>query len=52
MARPVGIRFYEIPLPTDLPSNLQWMHLYHQNSEKLVCYLVEHGAGSTARHVA
>ena len=52
MARPVGIRFYEIPLPTDLPPNLQWMHLYHQNSEKLVCYLVEHGAGSTARHVA
>ncbi|MBR3429453.1 MAG: tyrosine-type recombinase/integrase [Clostridia bacterium] len=52
MARPVGIRFYEIPLPTNLPPNLQWMHLYHQNCEQLACYLVEHGAGSTARNVA
>ena len=50
MARPLGIRFFEVPLPEDLPPNLEWLRLYHHNSKALIGYLSQQGAGSTAYH--
>lgn len=52
MARPLDIRFFEVPLPKDLPPDLEWMRLYHSNSDKLIKYLTDRRAGSTAYHVA
>lgn len=52
MARPTDVRFFEVPLPENLPPNLEWMRLYQENSAQLSQYLTEHGAKSTAYHAA
>ncbi len=52
MARPTDVRFFEIPLPENLPPNLEWMRFYHEHSAQLSQYLVERGAKSTAYHAA
>ena len=52
MARPLNTRYFEVPLPKNLPPNLEWMRQYHSNSEQLFSYLTDKGAGSTAYHSA
>ena len=52
MGRPRNICFFEIPLPQVLPKEVCWLPAYHENSRRLIAYIVEHGAGSTAYHVA
>ncbi len=52
MARPRNTLFFETPLPQPLPESMRWLQEYDQASKKLIDYLVEHGAGSTAHHVA
>ena len=52
MARPRNTLFFETPLPQPLPESMRWLQEYDQASKKLIDYLVEHGAGSTAYHVA
>ena len=51
MARLRDIRFYEEPLE-NLSESQYWLIEYHENSRKLVDYLSENGAGSTAYHTA
>ncbi len=52
MARPTDLHFFEVPLPDNLPPNLEWMRLYHEHSAQLSHYLTERGAKSTAYHAA
>ena len=52
MARPMEIRFFEVPLPKDLSPDLEWLRSYHHNSEQLIKYLIDHGAGNTAYYAA
>ena len=41
-------KFYEVALPAVLPEEQEWLSNYHENSRKLIEYMAEHGAGSTA----
>lgn len=52
MTRPRNTLFFETPLPQPLPESMRWLQEYDQASKKLIDYLVEHGAGSTAYHAA
>lgn len=52
MARPKDVRFFEVPLPENLPPNLEWLRLYHEHSAQLSQYLTDRGAKSTAYHAA
>lgn len=52
MARPRNKLFYETPLPDFLPPEKEWLREYHRNSQKVVDYIVEKGAKSTAYHGA
>ena len=36
MARPRGIRFYEVPLPQSIPEERKWLPDYHKQSSVLV----------------
>ncbi|WP_031553293.1 tyrosine-type recombinase/integrase [Oribacterium sp. FC2011] len=47
MAVPRNHQFYDEPL-VDLPEDRQWLIKYHENSCKLVDYLIDHGAKSTS----
>ena len=48
MARPRNICFYEREILSPLLESQQWLTDYHKNSQRLVDYMVEKGAGSTA----
>ena len=50
MARSKTIRFYDIPLPLDLPEAQNWLHDYHHHSKVLADYMKAHGAGSSVCH--
>ena len=52
MARPRNKLFYETPLPVSLSPEKEWLREYHRNSQKVVEYIVEKGAKSTAYHGA
>ena len=52
MGRPRNICFFEIPLPQTLPEEICWLPAFHENSRRLIAYLVERGAESTAYHAA
>ncbi|SFV00436.1 hypothetical protein SAMN02910342_02883, partial [Butyrivibrio sp. INlla21] len=48
MARPRDTRFYEIPLPDEIPKSQKWLISYHENCRRLVGYMEQQGAGQTA----
>ena len=50
MARSKTIRFYDIPLPLDLPEAQNWLHDYHHHCKVLADYMKAHGAGSSVCH--
>lgn len=52
MGRPRNICFFEVPLPQTLPEEICWLPAFHENSRRLIAYLVERGAESTAYHAA
>ncbi|SCX84297.1 tyrosine-type recombinase/integrase [Butyrivibrio sp. INlla14] len=50
MARPKDVRFYEIPLPKEIPKHEEWLRDYYEHSRQLVDYMSSKEAGSTAYH--
>ena len=43
MARPRDTRFYEIPLPDEIPKSQKWLISYHENCRRLVEYMEQQG---------
>ena len=41
MARSRDTRFYEIPLPDEIPKSQKWLISYHENCRRLVGYILD-----------